>query len=41
MHDPATWAKQAKLAADAKWEELESLQDSLKGGKEVEEEDEK
>lgn len=36
MHDPATWSKQAKLAAEAKWEELEALQDSLKGGKEVE-----
>lgn len=35
MHDPATWAKQAKLAAEAKWEELEDLQDHLKGGKEV------
>ena len=35
MHDPATWSKQAKLAADAKWEELETLQDNLKGGKEV------
>ncbi|MCB9274643.1 MAG: 50S ribosomal protein L27 [Lewinellaceae bacterium] len=40
MHDPATWAKQARLAADAKWEELEALQDSLKGGREVSEEDE-
>ena len=35
MHDPATWSKQAKLAAEAKWEELETLQDNLKGGKEV------
>lgn len=35
MHDPATWSKQAKLAAEAKWEELEELQDNLKGGKEV------
>ncbi len=35
MHDPATWAKQARLAADAKWEELEALQDSLKGGRET------
>ncbi|MCB9049322.1 MAG: 50S ribosomal protein L27 [Lewinellaceae bacterium] len=39
MHDPATWSKQAKLAADAKWEELETLQDSLKGGKEVDEDE--
>jgi large subunit ribosomal protein L27 len=34
MHNPATWAKQAQLAADAKWEELEAYQDQLKGGKE-------
>jgi predicted flap endonuclease-1-like 5' DNA nuclease len=33
MHDPKTWSKQAKLAADGKWEELEKLQDELKGGK--------
>ncbi|MCO6489895.1 MAG: 50S ribosomal protein L27 [Phaeodactylibacter sp.] len=39
MHDPATWAKQAKLAADGQWEELETLQDSLKGGKEVDEDE--
>ena len=35
MHDPATWANQAKLADEAKWEELEEYQDRLKGGKEV------
>ncbi len=40
MHDPATWAKQARLAADGAWEELETLQESLQGGKEVSEEDE-
>ena len=34
IHNPATWAKQAKLAADAKWAELEQLQDELDGGKE-------
>ncbi|MBX2872874.1 MAG: 50S ribosomal protein L27 [Saprospiraceae bacterium] len=34
MHDPATWAKQAELANDAKWAELEEYQDRLKGGKE-------
>lgn len=33
MHDPATWPKQAKLAAAGKWEELTSLQETLKGGK--------
>jgi large subunit ribosomal protein L27 len=34
MHDPGTWAQQAKLAAEGKWEELEALQDRLKGGRE-------
>jgi predicted flap endonuclease-1-like 5' DNA nuclease len=33
MHDPSTWAKQAKLAASGKWEELKSLQAELKGGR--------
>lgn len=33
MHDPATWPKQAKLAASGKWDELSKLQDELKGGK--------
>ncbi len=33
MHDPATWPKQAKLAADGKWDELKKLQDELDGGK--------
>ena len=33
VHDPATWPKQAKLAATGKWEELAKLQDELKGGK--------
>ena len=31
--DETTWPKQAKLAADGKWEELENLQDELIGGK--------
>ncbi|MFT6000936.1 MAG: large subunit ribosomal protein L27 [Neolewinella sp.] len=35
IHSPSTWAKQAALAADAKWAELEKLQDELDGGKEV------
>ena len=30
---PDTWPKQAKLAAAAKWEELQTLQATLKGGK--------
>lgn len=33
MHDPGTWAKQAKLAAAGKWDELAELQKELKGGK--------
>jgi predicted flap endonuclease-1-like 5' DNA nuclease len=33
MHEPATWPKQAKLAAAAKWEDLKKLQSDLKGGK--------
>ncbi|MCP9750367.1 DUF4332 domain-containing protein [Ferruginibacter sp. HRS2-29] len=33
VHVPASWPKQAKLAAAAKWEELETLQKELKGGK--------
>lgn len=33
IHDPATWPKQAKLAAKGKWPELKKLQDELKGGK--------
>jgi large subunit ribosomal protein L27 len=35
IHSPSTWAKQAGLAADSKWAELEKLQDELDGGKEV------
>ena len=33
MHDPSTWAAQAKLAAAGKMDELKVLQDELKGGK--------
>lgn len=33
MHDPSTWAKQAKLAAKGDWTTLNKLQDELKGGK--------
>jgi predicted flap endonuclease-1-like 5' DNA nuclease len=32
-HDPATWPKQAKLAAAGKWAELKKLQAELKAGK--------
>lgn len=34
MHDPTTWPKQAQLAADGQWAELEAYMDQLKGGKE-------
>jgi predicted flap endonuclease-1-like 5' DNA nuclease len=33
VHDPASWPKQARLAADDKWEKLAKLQETLKGGK--------
>ncbi|HPN72061.1 MAG TPA: 50S ribosomal protein L27, partial [Saprospiraceae bacterium] len=33
IHDPGTWAQQAQLAADGKMDELQVLQDELKGGK--------
>jgi predicted flap endonuclease-1-like 5' DNA nuclease len=33
VHDPATWAEQAKLAIANQWEELKELQKVLKGGK--------
>lgn len=33
MHDPSTWAKQAKLAAAGKMDELKKWQDELDGGK--------
>ena len=33
MHDPTTWPEQAALARDGKTEELEKLQEVLKGGK--------
>jgi large subunit ribosomal protein L15 len=32
-HNPATWADQATLARDGKWDELKELQDRLNGGK--------
>ena len=33
IHDPTTWPDQALLAAHGKWEELEKLQNELKGGR--------
>lgn len=34
IHDPATWSKQAAMAAAGQWAELETYQDELKGGRE-------
>lgn len=34
IHNPGTWAKQALLAYEGKWEELKDWQDALDGGKE-------
>ena len=34
-HDPATWPKQAELAAAGKWDELKTWQDELLGGREA------
>ena len=33
VHNPKTWAQQAKLAAEDKWDELKKWQGELKGGK--------
>ena len=33
MHNPSTWAKQAKLAAKGNWDQLKKLQDELDGGR--------
>lgn len=35
QHDPKTWSKQGTLAKNGKWDELQVLQDELKGGKEA------
>ncbi len=34
IHDPATWPRQAALAAAGSWDELDELQERLKGGRE-------
>ncbi|TPG37598.1 hypothetical protein [Flavobacterium pectinovorum] len=34
IHNPSTWARQALLAYEGKWQELKDLQESLTGGKE-------
>jgi len=33
MHDPSSWAAQADLAGQGKWDALKKWQDELKGGK--------
>ncbi len=33
MADPTTWSEQARLAANGDWDELDTLQDGLKGGR--------
>ena len=33
LADPSTWAKQAEMAADGRWDDLEEYQQFLKGGK--------
>ena len=30
--DPTSWPKQAKMAAEGKWDELKEWQDNVKGG---------
>jgi predicted flap endonuclease-1-like 5' DNA nuclease len=35
LADPTTWPEQASLAAEGKWEALESMQDGLVGGRRV------
>ena len=32
MHNPSTWARQAKLASEKRWDELDKLQKELDGG---------
>jgi predicted flap endonuclease-1-like 5' DNA nuclease len=34
MHNPSTWAKQAEMCYEGKWQELKDWQDSHSGGKE-------
>ena len=36
--EPASWPKQAQMAADGKWDELKEWQDNTKGGVEESEE---
>lgn len=39
-HNPSTWAQQAQMAADGKWDELKVWQDELDGGKVVDKSEE-
>jgi predicted flap endonuclease-1-like 5' DNA nuclease len=34
IHSPATWARQAKLASEGKWEQLKTWQEELNAGRE-------
>ena len=34
LADPATWPRQAQMAADERWDELQDYQDALQGGRE-------
>jgi predicted flap endonuclease-1-like 5' DNA nuclease len=34
IHNPGTWARQAKMMHEGKWKELKTWQDTLDGGKE-------
>ena len=34
-HDPETWADQAKMGSEEKWDELKKWQDEMNGGKET------
>ncbi|MBN1485586.1 MAG: DUF4332 domain-containing protein [Chloroflexia bacterium] len=36
LADPQSWPDQARLAAEGKWDELQALQEELKGGRRVE-----
>ena len=33
LADPGSWPKQAEMAADGRWDDLEEYQDFLQGGK--------
>jgi oligopeptide transport system ATP-binding protein len=35
LADPTTWPRQAQMAVEGKWDELQTLQDELKGGRQL------